>query len=545
MQDFKVCLKGLMAMLRPVRWKVLLDGFIGLVLVGISLAFVWISKLVVDVATGASQMPMDRAVAIMIVIMLSQVLFRTAARYWEGFIVVQTQNRVRAGVFERVMRSTWEGKERFHSGDTINRLEEDIRVCVEFICAVLPACMVTVIQFVASAVFLFRLSSHLAWILVFIMPVAVVGSRLFFRKMRRLTNEIRAADSRVQGHMQETIQHRILVKTIGRTSRVMEELGTLQDVVFGKTMTRLNYGAVSRAFMQLGFAGGYALAFLWGAYGLRNGTVTYGLMVAFLQLVGQIQRPVADLASQIPSFIKALSSEDRLLEIMGQPQEEEEEDIRIADVPGIRLKGLSYSYPGQDESVFENLDHDFKPGTMTAVLGPTGAGKSTLIRVIMALLRPSSGQVLLYGPSGEVESSVSTRCNFMYVPQGNSLMSGTIRQNLQFAAPDATDEQISQALHLAAADFVYGLPSGLDTVCAEVGSGLSEGQAQRISIARALLRPGGILVLDEATSALDAETELQLLQRLSNHYHGSKTIICITHRPAATSFADAVLDLGK
>ena len=543
MQDFRVCLKGLHSMLRPIRRRVFLTGLLGVMLVGVSMTFVWISKRVVDVATGASDMPMGRAVGIMIAVMAVQVALRVAMNYWNGYVVVNAQNSTRARVFSSVMRSTWEGKERFHSADTVNRLEEDIRVCVDFLCNSLPSVVVTFVQLCAAAAFLFVLAPRLAWILIFIMPVAVVGSRLFFRKMRRLTNEIRAGDSRVQGHMQENLQHRVLVKTLGSTDSVLDTLDSLQKDVRDNTVKRLDYGAVSRTFMQVGFAAGYALAFLWGAYGLKNGTVTYGLMVAFLQLVGQIQRPVAELAGQIPAFIRALSSEDRLLEITSQPSEDEAPDFLFSNVPGIRVEDLSYSYPDQQKTVLEHLSFDFKPGSITAIVGPTGAGKSTLVRIILSLMKPSGGRVILYNEACERPSGVDTRCNFMYVPQGNSLMSGTIRDNMRMALPDATDEQISAVLHLAAADFVFDLPEGLDTVCAEVGSGLSEGQAQRIAVARALLRPGGVLVLDEATSALDADTELKLLERLSEAYRGSKTILCITHRPAATSFADAVLEL--
>ena len=250
------------------------------------------------------------------------------------------------------------------------------------------------------------------------------------------------------------------------------------------------------------------------------------------------------IALQVPAFIRALSSEDRLLDLVNAVQEEEGSDIVLDGAPGVRVEKLTFTYEGIHKSVVRSLDYDFKPGSMTAIIGSTGAGKSTLVRVIMALLKPDSGSITLYDGTHEVPSGVRTRCNFMYVPQGNSLMSGSIRENLLLAKPDATEAELHEALHLAAADFVYELQDGLDTVCAEIGAGLSEGQAQRIAIARALLRPGGILVLDEATSALDADTELELLERLGARYRGTKTILCITHRPAATSYADGVLKLG-
>ena len=544
MRPFRTCFKGLLGILRPQRFRVLVSVLIGIVGVAASLAFVWISKKVVDVATGAEPGSVNTLAAVMIGIMLVQLLGRVGARYWEGYFVVRTQNLLRSEVFRKVMYSTWNGKDRLHSGDTVSRLEEDIRVVVDFLCVTLPDVLITMIQLVAASAYIFILSPGLAWILLIIMPVAVLFSRLFFRRLRALTGEIRAADARVQGHIQENTQRRVIVRMLGATGRVLEKLGGLQETVYSKTITRLNYNAVSRGFMQLGFAAGYALVFLWGVFGLRDGTLGYGTMVAFLQLVGQVQRPVAGIALQVPAFIRALSSEDRLLDLVDAAQEEEGEDIVLQGAPGVRVSNLTFTYEGVRESVVRSLDYDFKPGSMTAIIGSTGAGKSTLVRVIMALLSPDSGSVTLYDGATEVPSGVRTRCNFMYVPQGNSLLSGTIRDNLLLAKPGASEQEIHEALHLAAADFVYDLQDGLDTVCAEIGAGLSEGQAQRISIARALLRPGGILVLDEATSALDADTELELLERLGARYRGTKTILCITHRPAATSYADGVLKLG-
>lgn len=542
MKSFRECLRGLFVTLRPLRWKVLLSAFLGILQVAVSLLFVWTSKRAVDIATGELSASLSGGLVLFAAVLLVQILLRTATRYWEGYLIVNAQNDTRARIFERVMRSIWRGKERFHSGDTINRLEEDIRVVVDFLCVSLPAVVVTICQFAAAGIFLFSLSAQLGWILIFIMPAAVLGSRLFFKKMRSLTNQIRGGDSKVQAHMQENIQHRMVVRTMGSTDEVLERLDGIQDEVRDKTLTRLGYSAFSRTVMQFGFTLGYAAAFIWSVYGLSKGTVTYGLMTAFLQLVGQVQRPIADLTLQVPKFIHALSSEDRLLELSEQIQEEKATPIRLNGAPGIRLNNVSFTYEDGTRPIINNLSFDFKPGTTTAILGPTGTGKSTLIRLIMNLLQPNSGSITLYEPA--TVSSAATLCNFMYVPQGNSLMSGTIRENLMLANPSANEADIRKVLSLANANFVYDLPSGLDTLCAEVGAGLSEGQAQRIAIARALLRPGGILVLDEATSALDAETERLLLEALSKEYKGKKTILCITHRSAATDYADFTLRLA-
>lgn len=541
MKPFRTCFRALLRTLKPLRFKVGVSVLFGLAEVALVLLFVLYSKRIVDIATGQDAGELMRGIIIFASILLAQIAVRVASRYWEGWLEVTSRNDTRSKVFGKVMRSVWSGKERFHSGDTVNRLEEDIRVVVDFTVVSLPQVVVTVCQLIAATVFLFSLSSDLAWILVFIMPAAVVGSRLFFRKMRSLTSDIRRGDSRVQAHIQENLQHRMLVRTMGGTDGVLDDLDDMQDDVRDLTVTRLNYAAVSRTFLQVGFVAGYAAAFIWSVLGLRDGSVTFGLMTAFLQLVGQVQRPVADITRQIPAFIRALSSEERLLELEEMEQEEEKGAILLPGAPGVRLKGLSFSYPDAAKPVFDGLDYDFAPGSVTAITGVTGSGKSTLIKVMMAMLRPTAGSVELYDPA--TESSADTRCNFMYVPQGNSLMSGTIRANLLLANPYATADDMKEALDTAAAGFVFDLPAGLDTDCAEVGAGLSEGQAQRISIARALLRPGGILVLDEATSALDADTELQVLENISGRYRGSKTVICITHRPAAASYADAELKL--
>ena len=534
--------RGLRPMIRPVRGRILLSVFIGVVRIAASLGFVWICKRLVDIATGEIEAPLPLHVGILLGVMLLQLICSVAASAWESYNNVRTGNELRKDTFARVLHSTWTGREAYRSGDAVNRLEEDVRVVTDLLCARIPEVVITVVQLVAASVYLLLMAPNLLWVLIVLMVAAVLGSRLYFRKLRALTERIRKQEGEVQQLMQENLQKRLVVLTLIGAERVLTRLGLLQKDVQDQTVKRIGYNAVARGFMIFGFMGGYAAAFLWGVFGIRSGMVTYGMMTAFLQLVGQVQRPIAELSRQVPAFIHASTSVERLMDLQQLEQEAEAAPVAIAGAPGIRCTDLSYAYPDRtEELILSGFSHDFAPGSMTVIMGPTGAGKSTLSRLVLGLLQPSAGSVELYGEQGTFPAGPALRGNFRYVPQGNSLLSGTIRENLLLARADASEEELRDALHTAVADFVFDLPEGLDTPCGETGSGLSEGQCQRIAIARALLRDGGILILDEATSALDAETEETLLDRLYTRFHGSKTLLFISHRDAISARADSIL----
>jgi ABC-type multidrug transport system fused ATPase/permease subunit len=313
----------------------------------------------------------------------------------------------------------------------------------------------------------------------------------------------------------------------------------MQNDLREKVMRRTSFTLFSRKMMQAGFSGGYMAAFVWGVFRLKAGA-GYGTMTAFMQLAGQVQRPMLELSRQLPSFIHVTTAVDRIVELINIPLEQRGAEHLGSEV-GIRMEGVSFAY-GSGEKILQNFSYDFKVGSVTAILGHTGAGKSTLARIILGFVDPQQGSAVMYNAERSVPLSPLTRCNIAYVPQGNSLVSGTVRSNLLLGNPDATEEQLCEALRMAVAEFVLDLPLGLDTPCGESGAGLSEGQSQRIAIARGLLRERSVIILDEPTASLDPATEKLLLKRLAQ-YADRRTMIIITHREATADLCDGVVNI--
>ena len=543
MKSLGYCIRNLISFSRSARRWGLAYILLGIIRTLLSLTFVWVCKELVDIATGVSKEPLGQWTAFMIACIVLQICCRIASSYCEQYGRINIQNNLRARLFYSLISSRWSGRERFGTGDAVNRLEEDIRVVSELVSSHIPAVVVTFAQLAAASTFLLFISPNLLWALVGLMIAGIIASRLSFRKLRSLSTAIRTKDGEIQQHIQEHLQNRVVALTIIGIERVMATLNTLHSALRTNTIKRLNFHSLNSALLSVSFMGGYAAAFLWGVYGIKSGAVTFGMMTAFLQLVSQIQMPLSELARKIPAFIHALSSIERLAELENLDPEENAPLCRLEAPAGILFKDVTFSYPDSHSGVlFNSFSHNFLPGTMTVAAGATGIGKSTLVRLMLGLLKPQSGSILIYGSSSNSHcASKATRCNFKYVPQGNTLLSGTILDNLLMADPKADRERIDAALHIAAADFVHSLPEGLQTICGESGSGLSEGQCQRIAIARALLQSGSVLLMDESTSSLDPATEslvLQNLRTLSNH-----TIIFISHREAVMKSADSLLEL--
>ena len=524
------------------RLQAVLNAVLGLLGVAVSLMQVWAVQHAIDVASHVVSGSLYWAVGIMALLILLNFGLSIAGVWVKNILGIRAQNRMQQRMLDRILRSEWHGKESRHSGDVLNRLEFDVTYVVTFLTETLPGTLSVLALFVGAFVYLFLMDPALALITVAIIPLFVALSRFYVGKMRSLTRQVRDSDSKVQSVLQETVQNRMLIKTMEGDDTMVDRLENTQSELRHRVVRRTAFSVLSHLLLNFGFAVGYLTAFLWSAVRMSAGTLTFGGMTAFLQLVNKIQSPARSLTKLVPAFVSVFTAAERLMELEENPLEEQGTPIELDAPCGIRFSDVSFAYPdAATQPVISHLTFDFRPGSCTAILGETGAGKTTLVRLLLALLRPQDGRVEIYDRREAREMGPRMRCNLVYVPQGNTLLSGTIRDNLRLGKLDATDEEMLEALRLSCADFVADLPDGLDSLCAEDGGGLSEGQAQRISIARALLRNRSIVLFDEATSALDPDTERQLLDNLL--HHSQKTIIFVTHRLAVVDYCDQVLKL--
>ena len=525
------------------RLQAMLNASIGVLQVVVSLAQVWAVKRAIDVASGTIPGSIYWAVGVMGLFILADFSLTIASTWVRNLLGIKAQNRMQQRMLDRILKSQWHGKEAFHSGDVLNRLEQDVNQVVTFLTETIPSSLSVFAMFVGAFCYLFAMDQILALIIVGILPIFILASRTYVGQMRRLTRKVRDSDSKVQSVLQETIQNRMLIKTLESDNLMVNKLGETQSELRQHVVRRTLFSVFSSVVLNFGFALGYLVAFLWAAIRLADHTLTFGGMTAFLQLVNRIQNPARNLTRLAPAFVAVFTAAERLMELEENPLEQQGEPEYLDAPCGLRLDNVTFAYSDRERDIVKDLSFDFKPGSCTAVLGETGAGKTTLIRMLLALVSPTKGSVNIYNDSTSRELTPLMRCNFVYVPQGNTLMSGTIRENLKLGNIAATVEEMIAALHKSCADFVMELPHGLDTVCSESGGGLSEGQAQRIGIARALLRDRSIMLFDEATSALDPETERQLLSNILASR--DKTIIFITHRLAVVDYSGQTLRLER
>lgn len=538
-------LKWFLANSKGIRLNIIVRISAGLLQTVLALLVVWLSKrLIDDVALSGTMSEMVTQALILAVTVVAGVGLRQLNQYLSNIANIAKIAELRLYHFGMLFRRKLYEDSNLHSGDVTSRMAKDIDTVSDTLAVQLPQVIVMSMQLLGAFLLMRWFDHRLAWALVLLTPIALAVGKYVTHKLRHLTLAIREDESLIMAKIQESMEQNAVLRSLQGEQWMQDRVGELQDRQTGNYIHRSRFMVISRFALGCTFSLGYMLAFVWGAYGLRSGAITFGVMTSFLQLVGQIQHPILSLLNAFPSIIYSTASIDRLQD-MTEHQEEDsatETNEEVVTPLGISIDDVSFRYATGDSEVISHFTHDFKPGSKTALVGATGIGKTTLFRLILNFIKPISGSVSFYGEGFSHAADNSMRRHLVFVPQGNTLISGSIRNNLLLAKPDASDDELRQVLHAACADFVFDLPHALDTELAEHGGGLSEGQAQRIAIARGLLRPGSIMLLDEISSALDERTERELFSRLLAS-RPDTTMLLITHRLSVADICDSKIEL--
>ena len=512
-----------------------------------SLAFVESTKIFINDAITGKDIIFFVAVTL-IGLKVAQLLCEQGEIYIRTLSRVQFENNLEYKMFCSLTNSQIQAKQKFHSGDEIYRLSSDVGIVAESMIYTFPILVYSVIQLIATWGYLMTMQPVLTIFIGLISPIIIFAGYYYTRLLVPISRNVRLEGSRVNKYIQEHLQHHELISIMQQNKYVQSQVAKLQDSFFKVLKSKIRLTIGTDYLTEIGFALSYLTVFIWGINVLSNKTISYCDFLVFIQLVGQLQRPVFIFKEQYPSWIASFASVERLMEITSLPQEKQSNNNQFIDeCPGLRFNNIYFKYPQNERWILENFTYNFSPGSITAILGETGAGKSTIIRLALGILVPQRGDISIYSNKENIKYKVgsSTRCNCIYVPQGNSIISGTIKYNLLLGNANATEYQMKEALYLSSAEFVLkDFPDGLDTVVGERGIGLSEGQAQRIAIARALLKKGGLLLLDEPTSALDSETEKSFLDRLIINSK-NKTVIIITHKQEICEYVSNTITIRK
>lgn len=520
---------------RPYLGKIGLVVVLGVLNTVASLAMVQVSKSIIDNATFGNEFV--RLLVIYMLLVFGMQALSVVNSLLTALLTEKFSFGIRKQIYDKIIQSHWMDVKKYHTGDLMTRLTSDAGNIADGIISTIPGIFLLVIELVMVFFTLFQYSRLLAVLALLVAPVAAFTSWLLGRKLKVLQGKVQESEAAYRSFLQESLANLLIVKAFANEEYSVDRLTRLREERFKWVFRRTKMSLFSSTTMSISFQIGYIAAFSYGVFQIANGSITYGTMSVFLALVNRVQAPVLQLAQQIPRIVMILTSAGRVMELQDIPVEEKQPEQIKPEGIGVRVEGLSFGYTA--ETVLEDTALEIRPGEFVAIIGESGIGKTTLIRLMMSFMSNYQGNITYFNQAGEQEKANAGSREFIaYVPQGNTLFSGTIRENIRMGNLEASEEEIFQALRMAAAyDFVMELPEGLDTIIGERGHGLSEGQAQRIAIARAFVRRAPFLILDEATSALDEKTELSVLRGLQE-LQPKPTCLIITHRRSILTYCD-------
>ena len=498
---------------------------------------------IIDGAVGGDRSRLYRGIALLLGVILTQLALRLFCNGLLEYTKARLEILFKDSLFSHLLQADYKQMTAYHCGELLNRMFSDVQVVTDGVTGLLP-------NFISMITRLAAAFGVLVWLYpVFALVFLCAGvfifciSRLLRKRLKALHRAVQEREGRVRSFFQETLSSVLIVKVFGAYQKTEQEAQVRMHDHYKARMKRRNLSIVSNAGFTLVFQLGYAYALVSGALGILGGTMSYGTLTAVLQLVGQVQTPFAGLSGMLPRFYGVLASAERIMELEQLPQEADQPlpALEPADFRGIAFEHVQFSYGRND--VLQNLNFSIDRGDFVAVTGRSGVGKSTVFLLMLGVYAPQGGKVRILTNAGEYPACRSTRRLFSYVPQGNILFSGTVRDNISFVKPEASESEIWRAAETAcAADFIRQFPQGLDTQIGENGFGLSLGQAQRIAVARAVLSDAPVILFDEATSALDEATELTMLHNIA--IIRNKTCVIVTHRKAALQICNKRLHIG-
>jgi len=535
-------MKWIFATTKPYLPMLSLLVVINVVTNAIAIVLALVNRSIIDTATAGG------AFTNLIIIYVAVVLFSLAVGAMTTILGCVIDERfafgIRMRIYDSVMRSCWDKISKFHSGDVVTRLSGDVDIVARGVAEVIPSIIALGTRFIMAFVTLAYFEIGIALFALFLGPVTAIISIVFGRLMRPLQEKMRQSESSYKSFMQESTTNITVFKAFEAQDMAYEKMSKLRAERFKWLMKRQKLSAASSTLLSLSFQAGYMGAFIYSTIRLSKGLITFGTMSVFLTLISQIQSPLVSLARTLPLVISIFTSATRIIEIGEIDQEDMGTDDLEPGALGVDVKDVTFSY--EDDEILKNASISIEPGEFVSMMGSSGIGKTTFLRLLLAYVQPDSGIIEIFDKKG-TQSLVraGSREYMSYVPQGNTLISGSILENIQLSDPEITEEEIWELLKVVAVDeFVRSTPRGLYTVVGERGLGLSEGQAQRIAIARALAKKAPLLILDEATSALDEETELSVLMHLKEKVKGI-TCILITHRTSVLKFCDRCIRIDN